>query len=244
MIAFSISDILTKVLKGNIEMPTIQKGFLCISCLIIPLIFFISCRGNNEKPKNYFIGQIEYSYNYSSDFFNIDSLKLIKPWKSEFRYDLKNYQSKFIGKDTIAYYYSGNLNKCLSMANGVLDSLCEDYGIATDSIISFKVYDTNEKILGYECKIIEFQSKLFWNRYYVSKDLILAPATYNRHISYNWSFYGEKTQGGLILKLEHRFKKYTMYGIASGIKPFSHEEGALQINEKLFDDMCFGIRTW
>lgn len=34
-----------------------------------------------------------------------------------------------------------------------------------------------------------------------------------------------------------------MYGIASGIKPFSHEEGALQINEKLFDDMCFGIKT-
>lgn len=136
MIAFSISDILANVLKEILKCQQFKRIFMHFMFNNTSDIF-ISCRSNNEKPKNYFIGQIEYSYNYSSDFFNIDSLKLIKPWKSEFRYDLKNYQSKFIGKDTITYYYSGNLNKCLSMANGVLDSLCEDYGIATDSIISF-----------------------------------------------------------------------------------------------------------
>jgi hypothetical protein len=205
---------------------------------IIILSALMDCGSNNKKSQDYFTGQLVYTYTYSSDQLNTDSLKLVKPWKSGFRYDLENYQSKFIGKDTFTYFYSGKFNKCLSMQNGILDTTCEDYGIKTDSILSFKVYDSREKISGYECRIVEYQSGLFWNRYYVSKDLKIAPVTYVKHASYNWSFYGEKAQGGLILKLEHRFKKYTMYGIASDIQPFFKGEDALQINENLFSEMC------
>ena len=100
------------------------------------------------------------------------------------------------------------------------------------------MYDTEEKILGYPCKIIEYQTKVFWNRYYVATDFKIAPGTYKNHLSYNWSFYGEKSEGGLILKLEHRFKKYTMKGIAIEVKERGENFKALQIDEKLFSENC------
>lgn len=207
---------------------------------IILMLLLVNCERNKEQAHVYFTGEIEYSYSYSSDNLNTDSLKLNKPWKSEFRYDLENYQSKFTGTDTFTYFYSGKLNRCLSMKNGIPDSLCEDYGIDTDSVISFKVYDTNEKVVGYECRIIEYQSKLFRTKYYVSKDLRIAPGTYEKHKSYNWSFYGRKAEGGLIMKIEHRFKNYTMYGTATSVTAFSDKQAAWQIDAKLFDKMCAG----
>ncbi len=206
-----------------------------IYCGILVFIL-MSCTGNKEA--DFFIGQVNYSYQYESDQLNTDSLRSEKPWESKFRYGLENYQSRFIGKDTFTYFYSGNLNKCLSMQHGILDSLCEDYGKDTDSVMAFKIYDTDEKVLGYACKVLEYQSKLFRTKYYVSKNLKIAPATYKKHRAYNWSFYGEKAGGGLILKIEHWFNKYYMYGIATSVKPFQDKTGALEIDENLFHKMC------
>ena len=191
---------------------------------------------NITKNTDYFTGQINYSYQYESSILNTDSLAQIRPKKSEFRYDLLNYQSIFFGKDTIAYYYDSALNKCLAVNKNNFE--CEDYSIQTDSIKSFKVYDAKEKILGQACTVLEFQGKYFWNRYYVSKELKIAPSTYNQHKAYNWKFYGEETDGGLILKLEHRFKDFTMHGMVTQIIPFPKGEKALQINKSVLSTHC------
>ena len=95
-----------------------------------------------------------------------------------------------------------------------------------------------EKILGYSCKILEIQKKNSWLQYYVSNELRLGPGTYRRHASYNWGFYGEKASGGLILRSEHRFKYFTMKGIATTIAKSNSSFKGLEIDEKLFSRYC------
>lgn len=201
--------------------------------LTYSLLLLSSC---NES--HYFMGTIEYQYTYESSTLNADSLTKYKPFKSEFRYDYLNYQSRFFGVDTITYYYSGKLGKCISQINDEEIFQCEDYRIQTDSIISFKVYETEEKIMGYNCRIIEWQGKYFYNIFYVSTDLKIATGTYKDHLSYNWKFYGEKTGGGLILKSEHRFKNYTMKGIVVNIKGEDDYFKALIVDNKNFEINC------
>jgi len=53
--------------------------------------------------------------------------------------------------------------------------------------------------------ILEIQGKYFFTRYYVSRDVKTSPFTWQKHKAYNWSFYGDVAEGGLILKLKHRF---------------------------------------
>jgi len=203
--------------------------------LFFVMIFVIGCKSQSKK---YFTGTIGYAYTYSSDSLNADSLAMARPSKSLIRYDTINYQSKFIGVDTIVYYYSGKFNKGLSGTGHLGKYECEDYGTFTDSVISYKLLDTDEKILGYGCKILEIQKKNSWLRYYVSKELKIAPATYRQHKSYNWDFYGEKANGGLILRSEHRFKYFTMKGIATAIELNAADFKALEIDEKLFSQFC------
>ena len=69
-----------------------------------------------------------------------------------------------------------------------------------------------------ECRLLEIQKSNSWVKYYVSKEQKIAPATYQHHRSYNWDVYGEKAGGGLILRSEHRFKMFTMMGIATDVK--------------------------
>lgn len=205
------------------------KIAVCTSLLI---------NGCTNSGDIYFNGTIEYAYTYSSDLLNVDSLIAARPAKGFFRYDDNDYQSIFVGADTNTYYYSGKTNKCISEESLFKKYTCEDYEKATDSVLSFKLYDTNEKILGYSCKILEIQKSNSWVKYYVSDELKISPATYLLHRAFNWDFYGEKAKGGLILKLEHRFKKFDMSGIATQLKKYHTDFIALELSEDLFSQIC------
>jgi hypothetical protein len=143
-----------------------------------------------------------------------------------------------LGADTFTYYYSGRLNKCLSEKNDSRNFECEDYGIPTDSVVSFTIYDTDEVILGQKCRILDFQSQLSQTLYYISRDKHLAPETYQQHLAYNWSFYGKEADGGLILKLEHRFPNYKMKGIAIQVVERPPDFQALEIYESTILTLC------
>jgi hypothetical protein len=194
-----------------------------------------ACKNSDKK---YFTGTIEYAYTYTSYILNTDSLTKVRPAKGNFRYDKKNYQSKFINTDTITYYYSGHLNKCITEAGSTKKYECEDYSLMTDSVLAVKEFATEEKVLGRTCRILELQKKNSVVKYYISTDLRIAPATYKLHKSYNWDVFGEKSNGGLILKLEHRFKSFTMSGIAIEIIEGHKKFNALEIHESLFAEIC------
>ncbi len=203
---------------------------------ILTVLFIAGCKNSDNK---YFTGTVEYAYTYTSDSLNADSLAKTRPSKSILRYDTLNYQSEFISSsDTNTNYYSGVHNKCISKTSYMGNYECLDYGVFTDSIISYKIIDTDEKIFGYSCKILEVQKKNSWLQYYFSNDLKIAPATYRRHASYNWDFYGEKANGGLILKSEHRLKYFTLKGIATSLSQGDDNFKALEIDEKLFSQFC------
>jgi hypothetical protein len=210
-----------------------------LTIVFLLLISIVACKSKEEsKEPSWFTGTINYIYTYSSDSLNADSLARTRTTQSFFRYDEHDYQSQFVASDTETYYYSGALNKCASKTGSPAVYGCEDYSILTDSVLSTKLYDTDEKVLGYSCKVLEMQKKNSWVRYYISTDLKIAPATYQKHRSYNWDIYGEKAEGGLILKSEHRFKLFTMSGIATGLK--EHDKGfkALEIDKKAMDSLC------
>lgn len=200
------------------------------------LLLITAC--NAQKKDKYFSGTIEYAYSYSSDSLNADSLAKTRTTKSFFRYDENDYQSQFVASDTETYYYSGVFNKCVSKTGTPPVYGCEDYSVLTDSVLSIKLYDTDEKVLGYSCKILEMQKKNSWVKYYVSTDLKITPATYQKHKSYNWDVYGEKAEGGLILRSEHRFKLFTMSGIVTGLREYHKGFKALEIDKKLMDSLC------
>ena len=202
--------------------------------IILALLFIAGCRNSDST---YFTGIVEYAYAYTSDSLDTDSLTRTRPGKGILRYDTLNYQSQFISADTNTNYYSGILNKCLSRTNPE-NYECVDYGEFTDSVISYRIINTDEKILGYSCKILEAQKKNSSLQYYFSNDLKIAPATYRRHVSYNWDFYGEKANGGLILKSEHRLNYFTMKGIATFLSRRDNNFNALEIDEKLFSEYC------
>ena len=126
------------------------------------------------------------------------------------------------------------MGKCISQINSTNKFECEDYSVSTDTILSYKEYETNEKILGQKCKIIEWQGKYFYNIFYVSTDMQISQTTYKNHVSYNLKFYGEKSKVILILKSEHRFKNYTMKGIAVSMKEEKNDFTSLNIDTTYF----------
>lgn len=207
--------------------------------LIVIFIFLITGAGSCIGTKqHYFNGHITYAYTYETERLNFDSLSRLKPEKGFFRFDQNNYQSRFAGKDTVTYYYSGALNKCLSKLRGSGKMECEDYSMETDSVTSWKLYSTEEKILGLDCDIIEIENSKSSVKYFVSKELRIAPGTYQNHKAYNWGFYASKANGGLILKIEHRFADFIMHGIATEVKNEAADFKALEIDEKKFMEIC------
>lgn len=210
-----------------------------LTVILLLLISIVACKSREESKKRpYFTGTINYVYTYSSDSVDADSLARTRPTQSFFRYDEKDYQSQFIASDTETYYYSGTLNKCASKTGYPAFYGCEDYNTPTDSVLSSKLYNTDEKVLGYSCKVLEMQKKNSWVKYYISTDIKIAPATYQKHKSYNWDFYGNKGEGGLILRSEHRFKLFTMSGIATALKEYGKGFKALEIDKKTLDSLC------
>ena len=151
--------------------------------IIIPATILFSA-GCQNAGNEYFTGTIEYHYSYTSDSLNVDSLLKARPSTGLFRYDAINYQSRFINHDTVTYYYSGKLNKCIEANGNRKNYECEDYGTATDSVISIKEYATEEKVLGYDCRVIEMQKQRSLVKYYFSTVIRLAPATYEKHRAY------------------------------------------------------------
>ncbi len=203
--------------------------FRQIGIVYMAAVCWMACK--NEKKDNFFSGTVDYAYSFSSDSLNADSITRQRPVKSRFNYDTTGYQSVFFGPDTTKYYYSGIRNRCISQNGNAGKYQCEDYGILTDRVISTRVYDTEEKILGYDCRVLEIQKENSLVKYYISTTLKIAPATYVNHRSYNWDTYGKEANGGLILKLEHRFRYFTMHGIATGITSKPGNFRALEIPE-------------
>jgi len=210
-----------------------------IRVVLIINLFFISFASCQQKKKEFFTGTIKYQYAYSSNTLNEDSLTDSRPAAAVFRYDLSDYQSMFTGKDTIIYYYAGKKNKVVSAAGNPVSFSCEDYGQFTDSVLSVKLYDTTEKVLGYDCRVLEIQKKNSWVQYFIAKDLQIAPDTYQRHVAYNWDVYGKEAKGGLILKLEHRFLRFSMKGEVRLLeKSKTATFRALEIDTVFFNKIC------
>lgn len=199
------------------------------------LLTFLRCRSNEDEK--YFTGTVDYSYTYSSDSLNADSLALLRTSAGRFDYDSTGYKSYFTGRDTLTYYYSGKRNRCITQyENG--ERQCEDYSQLTDSVLSVRMYDTDEKVLGYTCRVLEIQKGSSLVRYYVSTGLKIAPATYTRHRSYNWDTYGKEADGGLILKMEHIFPRFTMHGIATAVRIMPGSFRAFEIPDSEWAELC------
>ena len=169
---------------------------------------------------------------------NIDSLKAQRPSKGKMIYKDSMYKSMFFGKDTAIYIYDNNsgISYNFSEKNDSID--CEGYKTNSDTVSRFEIMETNEKILGQKVKILEFDSKYATNRFFYSLTHKVAPFNYDKHLAYNWKFYKEKTNGGVLLKVEHIFKKFTMIGIATKIEAKTVSESEFVIDKTKLKNTC------
>lgn len=210
-----------------------------LSILLVLLSGITSCQQQKaEQSDGFFQGELHYHYSYQSDVHNLAYLKSIRPKISVFRFDSNNYQSTFYGADTISYYYNSHKNVAISSKNMIFEPDCQDYSINPEQRLSSKVYDTDELVMGYPCKVIEFETTNGFYRYHVSTEIFLPPPTYQNHLAYNWAFYGKQAKGGIILRMETRFRDFTMIGEITKIGWYRNGQKAWTISEKLLDQAC------
>lgn len=178
------------------------------------------------ESQNSFEGIIEYAYSYQGDSVNGDTLDAARATTGKMIYKGSKYKSVFIGKNTESYIYDNDtgLANFISSETDSID--CEDYTVQNDSILFFQIINTDEKILGEKVKILKFSSVYATHRFYFSLKHKVAPSNYDKHEAYNWKFYKEKADGGVLLKVEHIFKKMKMTGIATKLeaRPVSAKE--------------------
>ncbi len=183
------------------------------------IILNFACNSEKQHPEEtFFEGLIEYAYTYQSDALNVDTLKAQRPYKGMMIYKDSMYKSVFVANHKTETYIYNNAEG-IAYDLSAEDSIdCEDYKIQKDSILRYEILETDEKILGHEVKILEFDSKYATQRFYFSTKFKAAPHNYDKHLAYNWKFYKEKAKGGVILKVEHIFKNFTMFGIATNVE--------------------------
>lgn len=214
-----------------------MKGILVLGLLGLCICLLSNC---TSADQDYFKGEIHYTYSYASNRINLDSTNQSRPVKGVFKYDSKNYLSQFINTsdDTTSYYYLSDQNVAVSKSPGLSPWKCTSYGIATDSVLSYRYYDTHLVIEGQKCKILEFTSRYGTNKYFVSQEMFLHPSLYKNHVAYNWKFYGDITNGGIILRLEHQFPGYTMTGTTNKLIQYSSNDIAFNIPENRLLEYC------
>lgn len=201
-----------------------QKHIFILSLLTLFIVLFISC---GQAP-SYFEGKIIYQYSYESETLNADSLAENRTASSEFYYQGARYKNSFIGKTIDRYIFNGDTGFSYHESSQTDTILCEDYRLPTDSVINLQIIPTKEKVLGYATQIIEIVGKFSTTKFWVSTTLKTNPDWYKSHQAYNWHFYLEQADGGIILKVEHIFKHFTMHGIATEVK-------LMDVPEKIFE---------
>jgi hypothetical protein len=112
----------------------------------------------------------------------------------------------------------------------------------TDAILNWKIIDTDEKILGEAVKILEFSTSNIVNRYHYSLKHKVAPFNYDKQLAYSWKFHKELTGGGVLLKVEHIFKKFSITGVATKIETRNVADEEFEIDENRLKRHCFGLR--
>ena len=206
------------------------------------LIFIFSCNPKlkNELPPP-FEGRIQYAYTYQSDSLDIDTLKAQRPHSGQMIFKDSMYKSVFVSDDKTETYLYDNATG-IAFEWSAKDSIqCEDYKIPTDSVLRFEIIETDEKILGQEVKILEFDSKYATQRFYFSTKYKVAPHNYDKHEAYNWKFYMEKAKGGVPLKVEHIFKNFTMIGMVTRFEEREILKQEFQFQKRKLKPACLNL---
>ncbi len=193
------------------------------------VVIFFNCSTVEEFPE--FEGFINYQYTYESDSLNVDTLTKYRPTSSEFYYKDSLYFSSFISKTRDSYVVNGKTGFAWYLSSETDTAVCEDYTKRTESIKTFRTLPSKETVLGYDTRILEIEGQNSTTRFWVSTDLKVNPENFAKHQAYNWYFYLQKADGGIILKTEHEFPKFTMNGIATKIIEMSVPDSVFHIPE-------------
>ena len=211
--------------------------FIFVFFYLVILLGSCSTEKKIEK-KNAFEGLIEYAYSYQSDSLNIDTLRTQHPSSGMMIYKDSMYKSVFVANHKTETYIYNNAEG-IAYDLSAEDSIdCEDYKIQKDSVLRYDIHETDEKILGHEVKILEFDTKYATQRFYFSTKFKVAPYNYDKHLAYNWKFYKEKANGGVLLKVEHIFKKFTMISIATKIEQKEIDPKVFEIDKSKLTTTC------
>lgn len=197
--------------------------FIFLTCLV-----FLNCKTEEVAD---FEGFIKYEYTYESDSLNVDTLKKHRPSLSLFYYKDSLYLSSFIGQSTDMYIVNGKTGVAYYLSGENDTIVCEDYTKQTHQIKNYNLLPSEETVLGYDTRILEIEMEDATTRFWVSTDLKVNPQNFKNHIAYNWFFYLQKADGGIILKMEHEYPTFTMKGLATQIQSMEVPDSKFHLPE-------------
>ncbi|MDT7830783.1 hypothetical protein RQM59_00235 [Flavobacteriaceae bacterium S356] len=115
-------------------------------------------------------------------------------------------------------FYNGN-DTVYTKMNGT-EALM--YNLVTTSedekVISYEFKHTEEKVAGFECKLMLVKTNKTNYQYYYSDKVSINPEYYKNHHMNLWSFFMTKTNGGISLKVISESEEFKSTMIAQSVK--------------------------
>lgn len=167
----------------------------------------------------YFEGTITYDLVYQDKTGEMTDEEAKQFMGNEQKYSIKGnkYISEMNGMLSVKQICAGN-DTLYSMMGGINALMFIDTKENLDSLISYTITDTEETILGYDCKLLEIKSTEGLTRYYFSPKIVVNPEDYKNHEYGFWKFSLEVTGGALPLKSISDYEDLKLVTVAKSIE--------------------------
>lgn len=126
------------------------------------------------------------------------------------------YASEMNGFLNVKQIYVGN-DTLYSQMGGINALMYIDAKENPDSLISYKITEVDEKILGYDCQLLEIKSTEGLTSYYFNPKIVVNPEDYKNHEYGFWKFSLNVTGGALPLKSISDYEDLKLVIIAKSI---------------------------
>ncbi|MEQ8927121.1 MAG: hypothetical protein RLO81_14975 [Fulvivirga sp.] len=124
--------------------------------------------------------------------------------------------------------YSPQMNRLYNIVSDSDTLIWMDGSINSDTIINYSIKETDERILGYKCKVFIIETTQGTGKYYFSEELNIDPKPFENHHYGNFSLVTSQTKSPS-LKIVIENKRFTLNFEASKIEDMKLKDSFFQI---------------
>lgn len=174
---------------------------------------------SSKLEAQYFEGKLTYSQSYESKLPNVTSeqFNIMMGNTSEYYIKGQNYKTVMNGTVSEFQLYSPSENRLYNKVSVTDTLLWNDASSNPYKVIEYSIAKSNERILGYKCKVLEVVTESGKTIYYFSKKLKINPELYTNHHFGNWALFTSQTKS-LPLKVIIDNTQFRSVGVVTKIE--------------------------